>query len=70
MAIHNKSHSNNYLEQKRVNHREEEFIYMKGNFEPIVSEALWDQCQEIRLRKSAAQRDEDGQTRKFGRREP
>lgn len=70
MVCHNKSHSNNYLEQKRVNHREEEFIYMKGNFEPIVSEVLWDQCREIRLRKSATQRDEEGQTRKFGRREP
>lgn len=70
MVCHNKSHSNNYLEQKRVNHREEEFVYMKGNFEPIVSEVLWDQCREIRLRKSATQRDEEGQTRKFGRREP
>lgn len=67
---YNKSHSNNFLEQKRVNHRDEEFVYMKGDFEPIVSEKLWNQCEEIRLRKSAAQRGEDGKTRKFGRREP
>lgn len=67
---YNKSHSNNYLEQKRVNHRDEEFVYVKGDFEPIVSEELWDKCEEIRIRKSAAQRDEDGKTRKFGRREP
>lgn len=67
---YNKSHSNNYLEQKRVNHRDEEFIYVKGDFEPIVSEALWDQCQEIRLRKSAPQRDENGKARKFGRQVP
>lgn len=65
----NKSSSNNYLEQKRVNHRDEEFVYVKGNFEPIVSEECWDRCREIRLRKSAAQRDENGMTRKFGRKE-
>ena len=64
-----KSHRNDFLEQKRINHRDEEFVYVKGDFEPIVSEELWDQCQEIRLRKSATQRDEDGKTRKFGRRE-
>lgn len=67
---YNKSHSKSYLDQKRVNHRDADFIYMKGDFEPIVSEELWNQCEEIRLRKSAAQRDEDGNTRKFGRREP
>lgn len=67
---YNKSHSNNYLEQKRVNHRDEEFVYIKGDFEPIVSEEIWNQCEEIRIRKSAPQRDEKGNTRKFGRREP
>lgn len=67
---YNKSHSNNFLEQKRINHRDEEFVCVKGDFEPIVSEELWDRCREIRLRKSAAQRDENGKTRKFGRKEP
>lgn len=67
---YNKSHSNSYLEQKRINHRDEDFVYQKGDFEPIVSEALWDQCEEIRIRKSAPQRDESGKTRKFGRRAP
>ena len=67
---YNKSHSNNYLEQKRINHRDEEFVYRKGDFEPLVSEELWNRCEEIRIRKSAPQRDENGNTRKFGRREP
>lgn len=67
---YNKSHSKNYLEQKRINHRDEDFVYIKGDFEPIVSEELWDRCAEIRLHKSAAQRDENGNTRKFGRRAP
>lgn len=69
-VCYNKSHRNNYLEQKRINHKDEEFICVKGDFEPIVSEELWEQCQEIRLRKSAPQRDENGNARKFGRREP
>lgn len=67
---YNKSHSKNYLEQKRINHKDEDYIYIQGDFEPIVSEELWDQCAEIRLRKSAAQRDENGNTRKFGRQAP
>ena len=69
-TCYNKSHRNNYLEQKRINHKEEEFVCIKGDFEPIVSEELWNKCQEIRRRKNYAQRDELGNTRKFGRREP
>jgi len=67
---YNKSHRNNYLEQKRIAHKEEEYVYKKGNFEPIVSEELWNQCEEIRLRKTTVFRDENGNTSKFGRREP
>lgn len=67
---YNKSHSDGYLTQKRVNHRDEEFTYRKGNFEPIVSEELWDRCAARREKKSAKQRDEDGRLRKFGRKEP
>ena len=54
---YNKSHSDGYLTQKRINHKEEAFQYIKGNFEAIVPEELWDQCAEIRSRKSAAQMD-------------
>ena len=67
---YNKSHSDGYLTQKRVNHRDEEFRYCKGNFEPIVSEELWDRCAALREKKIAKQRGEDGRLRKFGRKEP
>lgn len=67
---YNKSHSDGYLTQKRVNHRDEEFTYCKGNFEPIVSEKLWDRCAALREKKSAKQRGEDGRLRKFGSKEP
>ena len=67
---YNKSHSDGYLTQKRINHRDEEFTYRKGTFEPIVSEELWDRCAALREKKSAKQRGEDGRLRKFGRKEP
>ena len=67
---YNKSHSDGYLTQKRVNHRDDEFVYVKGDFEPIVSEKLWQKCADIRARKSARQRGPDGRLRKFGRKEP
>lgn len=44
-----KSFSNNYLEQKRIKNLDEEtYMYVKGDFEPIVSEEVWDKCSEIR----------------------
>ena len=67
---YNKSHSDGYLSQKRVNHRDEAFEYIKGNFEPIVSEELWNRCEEIRLQKGVKLLDSNGATRKFGRKEP
>lgn len=67
---YNKSHSDGYLSQKRVNHRDEAFEYIKGNFEPIVSEDLWNRCEEIRLQKGVKLLDNNGATRKFGRKEP
>lgn len=67
---YNKSHSDGYLSQKRVNHRDEAFEYIKGNFEPIVSEDLWNRCEEIRLQKGVKLLDSNGATRKFGRKEP
>src|SRR5574344_1225259 len=43
-----KSFSNNYLEQKRqLNHNADSLQYVKGNFEPIVSEEQWDNCNTI-----------------------
>ena len=67
---YNKSHSDGYLTQKRVNHRDDEFTYAKGDFEPIVSEELWDRCAELRARRSSRQRGPDGTLKKFGRKEP
>lgn len=67
---YNKSHSDGYLTQKRVNHRDEEFIYIKGDFSPIVSEELWQKCADLRAKKSTHQRGPDGQMKKFGRKEP
>ena len=44
-----KSHRNNYLEQKPIaNHDESTYLYVKGKFEPIVSEEVWDECKRIR----------------------
>lgn len=67
---YNKSHSDGYLTQKRVNHRDEDFVYVKGDFEPIISEELWRRCADLRSKKSAHQRGPDGKLRKFGRKEP
>lgn len=48
-VCYNKSKVNNYLEKKRINNLDEtSFVYVKGNFEPIVSEALWHECERIR----------------------
>lgn len=44
-----KSYKNNYLDQKTIiNHDEDTYLYVKGNFEPIISEEVWDRCKEIR----------------------
>ena len=68
--VYNKSHSESYLTQKRVNHSEEEYVMVKGSFHAIVSEELWNKCEAIRLKKNAHQCDPDGKPRKFGRKEP
>ena len=67
---YNKSHSDGYLSQKRVNHRDEAFKYIRGDFEPIASEDLWNRCEEIRLQKGVKLLDSNGATRKFGRKGP
>ena len=44
-----KSYTNNYLEQKRVKNLDENtYLYVKGDFEPIISEELFRRCEEIR----------------------
>ena len=44
-----KSYSNNYLEQKRIKNLDEStYLYVKGDFEPIISEELFKRCEEIR----------------------
>ncbi len=46
------SHSNNYLEQKRIkNNDATSYEYKKGNWEPIISEEQWDRVQELRKSK-------------------
>lgn len=47
-----KSFSNNYLEQKRVNnHNRDTYMYVKADFEPLVSEEDWYKCEQIRKRR-------------------
>lgn len=67
---YNKSHSDGYLTQKRIMHREEDFVYVKGDFEPIVSEELWQKCSDIRRKRSTRCVGPDGKMQKFGRKEP
>lgn len=44
-----KSYSNNYLEQKRVNnHDSDTYMYVKCDFEPIISEEMFNKCKAIR----------------------
>lgn len=47
-----KSHRNNFLAQKIIkNYDEDTYLYVKGNYEPIISEEQWDRCKEIREQK-------------------
>lgn len=47
-----KSHRNNFLDQKIIkNYDEDTYLYVKGNYEPIISEEQWDRCKEIREQK-------------------
>ena len=45
---YNKSRTNNYLDQKRINNNDlDTYVYKKGDFEPIISEEQWDACHKI-----------------------
>ena len=66
-VCYNKSKVNNYLEKKRINNLDEtSFVYVKGNFEPIISEALWHECERIRKSRIVNLRLPDGETRRKG----
>ena len=68
---YNKSHSDGYLTQKRVKNLDESsYIYVKGDFEPLVSEEMWDRCQQILASKSARVIDENGKKHKYMRNTP
>ena len=63
---YNKSHSDGYLTQKRVKNLDESsYIYVKGDFEPLVSEEMWDRCQQILASKSTRVIDENGKKHKY-----
>lgn len=56
-----KSYKNNYLDQKTIINRDEDtFLYVKGDFEPIISEEVWDKCKEIRESKVSKCRHRNG----------
>lgn len=68
---YNKSHSDGYLTQKRVKNLDESScVYAKGDFEPLVSEEMWDRCQRILLSRSARVIDENGKKHKYMRNTP
>ena len=47
---YNKSRSNNFLEQKRINNLDmSTYEYVEGDFPAIISQEVWDKAQEIRM---------------------
>ena len=66
---YNKSKVNNFLEKKRIkNLNEDTFILKKGDFEPIVSETLWRQCELIRKSRIRMRKMPTGEERRQGTR--
>lgn len=64
---YNKSRVNNYLEKKRIKNLDEDSIVMiKGNFEPIISEEQWHNCERIRKGRIATYRCPNGEERRKG----
>lgn len=65
---YNKSHSDGYLTQKRIKNLDESsYIYVKGDFEPLVSEEMWERCQQILASRSARVIGENGKKHKYMR---
>ena len=68
---YNKSRTTDFLEKKRVKNLDEDTIVLvKGDFEPIVSEELWDLCKEIRHTRIRQYKLPDGETRRCGCKSP
>ena len=62
---YNKSHSNNYLDQKRIHNNDTDtYVYVKGDFEPIITEEQWDRCQAILKSKKKTTLVENGEAKK------
>ena len=49
---YNKSYRNNFLDQKIIRNKEEEFVLVKGDFEPIIPEDVWYACRDLRMDRS------------------
>lgn len=70
-VCYNKSKVNNFLEKKRIKNLDEDtFVLKKGDFEPIVSEALWRQCERIRKGRIQKYQMPSGEERRRGTRIP
>lgn len=70
-VCYNKSKVNNFLEKKRIKNLDEDtFILKKGDFEPIVSEALWRLCERIRKGRIQKYQMPSGEERRRGTRIP
>lgn len=68
---YNKSRVNNFLEKKRIKNLDEDsFMLVRGNFEPIVSEELWDRCKKIRESRIRERNMPDGEMRRLGSNRP
>lgn len=63
VMAYNKSHSNNFLDQKTIVNRDEDsYMYVAGKFEPIISSEQWERCKHIReSRKKVQAIDVNGQ---------
>lgn len=60
---YNKSHVNNYLEQKRIHNLDRSsYVYVEGDFEPIVSEEQWEKCNKIIKSKHKSTLVQNGET--------
>lgn len=70
-VCYNKSKVNNFLEKKRIKNLDEDsYILKKGDFEPIVSEALWRLCERIRKGRIQKYQMPSGEERRRGTRIP
>ena len=66
-VCYNKSRSNNYLEQKRINNRDRDsYVYEKGDFEAIISEEQWDKCNALLEKRRIVCKDKFGNTTSTG----